>query len=447
MSARKTIALDEKLNVEYVIPIWLRDEQIKLACARPIGRLQPQPRREESIAVVGFGPSLQETWEKVRDFPFVVSCSGAHRFLIDRGIIPNWHVEVDPRAHKITLMGAPHPSVEYLVASTCAPAYFDHLADSNVKLWHIFDGSEDGVRMLPPGDWAVTGGCDAGLRSMTMAAFLGFRDLHVFGLDGCARGENRHAGDHPYGKQKYAEVIHNGKTYYTTPAMLAAAKGTVHELEQMPAVRATFYGEGLTQELARGYEPKKDEPTDKPFANVIGLFKPPVISPDYVKLNAQLHRDNLAYGVGGAKHAAVVRKLAVGKKSVLDYGCGKGKLGQALDFPIWEYDPAIPGKDASPRPAELVVCTDVLEHIEPELLQGVLMDLRRVTKSIGYFVIHTGPAQKMLADGRNAHLIQHGEAWWRKNLAQFFTVANILKKGPELHVIVASKAPKGKRSV
>jgi hypothetical protein len=53
----------------------------------------------------------------------------------------------------------------------------------------------------------------------------------------------------------------------------------------------------------------------------------------------------------------------------------------------------------------------------------------------------------MLADGRNAHLIQHGEAWWRKNLAQFFTVANILKKGPELHVIVASKAPKGKRSV
>src|SRR5688572_11382637 len=137
MSARKTIALDEKLNVEYVIPLWQRDCQIELAIKRPIGRLQPQPRREEPIAVVGFGPSLQETWEKVRDFPFVVSCSGAHRFLIDRGIIPNWHVEVDPRAHKITLMGAPHPSVEYLVASTCAPAYFDHLADSNVKLWHI----------------------------------------------------------------------------------------------------------------------------------------------------------------------------------------------------------------------------------------------------------------------------------------------------------------------
>ena len=63
MSEPKVIGLDEKLNVEYVIPIWLRDEQIKLACARPIGRLQPQPRREESIAVVGFGPSLQETWE------------------------------------------------------------------------------------------------------------------------------------------------------------------------------------------------------------------------------------------------------------------------------------------------------------------------------------------------------------------------------------------------
>lgn len=437
-----TLDINTTPDVKYVVELWQRDLHIADATKRPIGRLQPKPSRPERIAIVGFGPSLQDTWEQIRDFEFIITCSGAHRFLIDRGIIPNWHCEVDPRPHKITLLGAPHPSVEYLIASTCAPAYFDHLADSNVKLWHIFDGTEDGIRMLPPGEWAVMGGCDAGLRAMTLSAFLGFRDLHVFGLDGCARGEHRHADAHPYGKQKYAEVIHDGKTYYTTPAMLAAAKGTVHELEQMPAVKATFYGEGLTQALAKGYEPKQGEPTDKPYANILGLFKPEVITPEYARLNAQLHKDNLAYGVGGAKHADVVKKLSVSCKSVLDYGCGKGKLAQALDFPIWEYDPAIPGKSDQPRPAELVVCTDVLEHIEPELLTGVLMDLRRVTKKIGYFVIHTGPASKTLADGRNAHLIQHGEAWWEKNLAQHFTVAKIMKKGPELHVIVSPKKVK-----
>jgi hypothetical protein len=135
---------------------------------------------------------------------------------------------------------------------------------------------------------------------------------------------------------------------------------------------------------------------------------------------------------------------STGAGSVLDYGCGKGGLGRAIPFGICEYDPAIAGKESSPKPADLVVCTDVLEHIEPECLVYVLADLRRVTRKIGYFVIHTGPAQKHLADGRNAHLIQRDRMWWKKKLRRFFTIGRIIESGPELHVIVAPKvgAPK-----
>lgn len=441
----KTLDFNNPPPVQYVAPMWLRDAQIQSAIARPLARIQPATqKRDESIAVVGFGPSLQDTWEQIRGFDFIITCSGSHRFLIERDIIPTWHCEVDPRDHKIKLLGEPHPNVEYLIASTCHPKYFDHLDGFNVKLWHVFDGTEEGIRMLPPGEWAVTGGCDAGLRAMTLAAFLGFRDLHIFGMDGCAKGENRHAGDHPYGKQTYAPVEVNGKTFYTTAAMLTAAKQTLHELEQLPAVTATFYGEGLTQELARGYQPKKDEP-NKPYANIIGFNRPEVISAEYARLNAQLHRDNLAYGVGGAKHAETVRKMrdAVKAASVLDYGCGKSALQKALDFPIWEYDPAIPGKSDSPRPADLVVCTDVLEHIEPSLLDGVLADLQRCVKKVGYFTIHTGPAMKTLADGRNAHLIQQGELWWRAKLERFFAVGSLKRRGIELIAVVGPKRAKG----
>lgn len=441
----KTLDLAKPQDVKYVIPNWLRDEQVKLATARVTGRLQPaMEARPEAVAVVGFGPSLRETWEEIKGFKNVISCSGSHQFLIARGIIPKWHVAVDPLPkNTVQLIGSPHPDVEYLIASACHQDVFDHLEKFNVKLWHVFDGTEDGLRLLPPGEWAVTGGCDVGLRAMTIAAFLGFRNLHVFGMDGCARGVDdvRHAGDHPNGKQKYAKVEHEGKTYWTTPAMLAASQQTLHELEQMPGVRAKFYGEGLTQSLTKGYAATKGD-ISKPFANIIAFNKPILITDEYADLNRKLHREQLAYGVGGGKHAKAVINLAETFKttSILDYGCGKGYLGKALPFPIWEYDPGVPGRQESPRAADIVVCTDVLEHIEPAQLGAVLGHIHHVTKKIAYLVIHTGKSSKKLADGRNAHLIQQPKEWWKNVLSKVFNLSEMIVKGPIIHVCVTPKS-------
>ena len=49
-----------------------------------------------------------------------------------------------------------------------------------------------------------------------------------------------------------------------------------------------------------------------------------------------------------------------------------------LTFEIKEYDPAIPGKDSLPEPADIVVCSDVLEHIEPNYLLNVLVDFNAI---------------------------------------------------------------------
>lgn len=437
-----TVALDasQKQTVSYCIPEWLRDLQIQQSIKRVTGRIQPayEPRTE-SVAIVGFGPSLQDTWEQVRNYPVIVSCSGSHKFLLERGIVPTYHVEVDPRPHKVQLIGPPHQDVTYLIASACHKAVFDHLEGFNVLLWHVFDGNPEAVRALPYGEWSITGGCDVGLRAMTLAAFLGFRDLHVFGMDGCGR-ESSHAGEHPNAVKKYAPCEYEGKTYQTTPALLEAARGVLHELKQMPGVRATFYGEGLIQAMTRGYQPTKEAPAK--FANVVGFVKPQVISAPYRELNRTLHETNLAYGVGGGKHAKPVLSLATALKttSILDYGCGKGYLAKEIPFPIWEYDPAIPGKDSSPRPADLVVCTDVLEHIEPDHLDAVLHDLKRVVKRLGYFVINTGPASKTLPDGRNTHLIQQDREWWRNTLGRFFHVKLVPNTpGNYVHAVVEPK--------
>ncbi len=428
-------------KVSYCVPLWLRDEQIKQATARIAGRLQPvTDARPEPVAVVCYGPSLNDTWEQVRDFPFVISCSGSHKFLVDRGIIPHYHVEVDPRPHKVQLIGPPQPETEYLIASTCHAAVFDHLEGHTVKLWHVFDSAAEGIRALPPGEWAVTGGCSVGLRALTIAGFLGFRDLHVFGMDGCEGATGKHAAEHPSQPKGHAVTVYEGVEYRTTPSMLAAAQSTWHELNQMPVVRATFYGEGLVQAMSRNYVPSP-KVTGKPFANVVGFVKPALISAEYAALNRQLHQENAAYGVGGGKHAPTVLKLAesVNARSVLDYGSGKSGLAKAMPYGIIEYDPAMPGKDESPRPADLVVCTDVLEHIEPDKLAFVLADLQRCTRKVGYFVIHTGPAAKHLADGRNTHLIQRGLPWWQKQLGRYFTIGKLFPRGAEIHAVVGPK--------
>jgi len=435
-----------KQPVQYCIPAPVKFEQIKINLRKNCGRIEAATQlRSEPIACVSFGPSLKDTWEKIKEFKYVMSCSGSHKFLVDHGIVPTHHIDVDPREHKIKLIGEPQKGCEYLIASTCHPKLIDFLqnAGCTVKLWHIFDSEEEGYRILPPGEWMVTGGCSVGTRTMTLARFLGFTDLHIFGMDGSFPSDgSSHAAEHPNdaSRKSVHETEYNGVKYRTTPAMLEAARNTWHELDMLKDVKPTFYGEGLVQAMAKDWKRKELPEKAQVF---IAFDKPQLISSGYCEQNRKLHQENPMYGIGGARHKDTVLKLCASMKttSVLDYGAGKQQLSRELPFPIWNYDPAVPEISASPRPADLVVCTDVLEHIEPEKLHFVLEDLRRCTLRVGYFVIHTKPSSKVLPDGRNTHLIQRGRIWWKKKLKKYFALAkdSIIEKPPLLYCVVARK--------
>jgi FkbM family methyltransferase len=436
---------NEKPKVHYVISPELRDAQMRAAIARIPGRIQPGEDTDEPIAIVAFGPSLNETWEEIKKFKYIISCAGAHQFLIERGIIPTWHVDADPQAHKADLIGTPHKDVEYMMASCCHPKVFDLLEGHNIKLWHVYGSNtnkNDIPNHYPRGEWILTGGSNVGLRAMVVARFLGFKNQHIFGMD-CSVLEDgtTHATKHPKTPKTFRQVPFNGRTFRATDAMIEYARQFFHEVHEIHDLTVTLYGDGLVQHMAKT---KLDEAYKDRDVKKIAYKSDPVISKEYVEMNRRLHEDNLSYGTSGEKRVDMVVKLAksINTTSVLDYGCGKGTLAKKMPYPIWEYDPAVPGKDEAARPADLVVCTDVLEHIEPELLPNVLFDLARVTKEIGYFVVHTGPAQKFLTDGRNAHLIQGGADWWSKKLSKYFEVAKTIVSGAELHIVVAPRTAK-----
>lgn len=168
-----------------------------------------------------------------------------------------------------------------------------------------------------------------------------------------------------------------------------------------------------------------------------------LISDKYRELNQKLHETNSSYGTSGQKWAPMVRPLARwGRAAVLDYGCGRQTLSKRLGpaYHVTDYDPCIPGLDTPPVPHPVVVCGDVLEHVEPELLPHVLKELRRVTEEVGFFVINLGPSKKTLEDGRNAHLIQKPMDWWEcRILSAGFTIEKSNHNEREAWFIVRPK--------
>ncbi|MDP3720782.1 MAG: methyltransferase domain-containing protein [Acidobacteriota bacterium] len=155
-----------------------------------------------------------------------------------------------------------------------------------------------------------------------------------------------------------------------------------------------------------------------------------LISPAYLETQRALHATPRGYGGKGSKWVDVVAALAAqyDAMSVLDYGCGQGTLATAIRakhpaLVCREYDPAIPGKNALPSFADLVVSTDVLEHIEPDRLDTVLDHMRSLARKAVFVVVATRLASKTLADGRNAHLIVEPGGWWHaRTQARGFTV-------------------------
>ena len=173
------------------------------------------------------------------------------------------------------------------------------------------------------------------------------------------------------------------------------------------------------------------------------------ISRQYLAEQVKLH-ENPSYGISSIGFAPLVADIInhMSPQTVTDYGAGKCHLKKTLDslgvdgYQYQPFDPAFPEYGLA-LVADLVCCIDVLEHIEPHLLDNVLSDLARITKKIGFFSIHTGPALKHLSDGRNAHLIQKPEAWWQAKLNNFFTVGHLEKHehlGSGCSVVVGPKS-------
>ncbi len=172
-----------------------------------------------------------------------------------------------------------------------------------------------------------------------------------------------------------------------------------------------------------------------------------LISPEYQSQQEKLHEDE-NYGKVSMGYAPIVSQIVnnLGVSHLLDYGCGKCRLFQNFKashpVKLQAYDPGVPNYSSPPVPAEMVTCLDVLEHIEPDLLDNVLDDLERVTEVILFATICTGPAMKVLPDGRNAHLIQQPMEWWLPKLWSRFDIHTVQVEAENHFYVILYAKPK-----
>jgi hypothetical protein len=156
-----------------------------------------------------------------------------------------------------------------------------------------------------------------------------------------------------------------------------------------------------------------------------------LISNEYQQQLADMHMADEYWGTSAGYYAdlvtSIINRFSV--KTILDYGSGKGTLHQYLspDHQVAYalYDPAIPGISAIPRPREMVVCLDVLEHIEPDLIDNVLKDIQRCAQKLAFINISLVPARKHLPDGRNAHILLRSSRWWTEKLLEYWDIRSL----------------------
>ena len=245
----------EKISVPFPMPpVFSQEKRHKymLACLQNgFPKLIKRPRREDSMSIVAYGPSLLETWKDIK--PPIMTMSGAYNFLLDKGIVADYHVDMDPRPHKVEFISRPQKQTTFVMATVCNPATWPVLKDYHVVTWHAMSG-DDTPRFVAKWDTntlLIAGGSCIGLAAVHVAGILGYYHFELFGYDGSWNNGVRHAGPHRgfvHGEVDTPEI--EGRSFKSSRLMMNSNVEMEFLMEKFP-VFCVFHGEGYNQWWAR----------------------------------------------------------------------------------------------------------------------------------------------------------------------------------------------------
>lgn len=153
-----------------------------------------------------------------------------------------------------------------------------------------------------------------------------------------------------------------------------------------------------------------------------------------------LHAQGKFLGLSVLKFADEIGEIVKqhGVETVLDYGSGQGyqympphSLDKKWGVDVTMYDPAVPGLDTLPdKKFDMVICSDVLEHIPIDDVGAVLHDVFSRAEKFVFLTVCCRAAKKTLPDGRNTHVTIRPMEWWTDFVAGYAVVPHVLRETP-----------------
>lgn len=211
-------------------------------------------KHDGTFVIVGSGPTLKDhiqaiSKEQLQGRP-ICAINGAADYLTRYGIIPDLFLTTDPRPMPQNFKYR-NPQTVYLIASRCHPNTLKSVMEinqgKNVMLWHAWMDKPETDELLAMNKIGIGGGTTSGLRAVNVAYVMGFRKVHLYGMDSCLDtiGQKRVDEGKMADEVKTMDVIVNGRTFMTNVAMAQQAQDFQGIYDVMPDMKITSFGDGL----------------------------------------------------------------------------------------------------------------------------------------------------------------------------------------------------------
>jgi len=235
-------------------------DNIQQSITRQLPQVKEHPVNDQRIAIVGGGPSLEDTIDELQqcvdDGVKLVALNGTHDWLVERGFKPSAMIMVDSRPDNARFVQKPVSTCKYFIASQCHPDVFDALKDNEVYIWHANNsiGEEQILEDYYLKNFRfIIGGSTVLLRGIWLMRTLGFTEMDVFGFDSCDMNGKHHAYDQPENDGcEMREVTCMGKKFQCAAWQASQFDDFQHFIQMFgDKFKLNVHGEGLIAHMMK----------------------------------------------------------------------------------------------------------------------------------------------------------------------------------------------------
>lgn len=221
-----------------------------------LGEIVPGEVKTTPLYIVGSGPSLSETWTELAGRPGEIwALNAAFDWLCRKNIRPDYGICLAAEDAILRYFQDAGRGDKFLFASQTHPELVDRVRErgGHVTLWH--PAHPEWWGLPSPKGYQICGGGTVGTRAIDLAWVLGFREIHILGVDACLSVDGRIAVETPMYEEHRKNLrtfLVNGRAFVAMPSHARQVEDFAAVIRPLEGLSVTLYGDGLLQWSVQG---------------------------------------------------------------------------------------------------------------------------------------------------------------------------------------------------